>query len=94
MTIPCTECRKRKETLKKLKEAESDNKKLRRTLAHRANKITDLEETVSTLRRHIANGRKTEKRMKSRYDTLLNERNELVAKIKLLKKNVKKAMEE
>ena len=92
--IPCTECRKRKETEAALKALQSEHKKLQRKAAHRIHKIGDLEETVKKLRASVASLRKAERRMKERYEDVLDDRNELRRALNSIKKNVTAAMEE
>ena len=92
--IPCTECRKRKQTETELKALKSDDAKLERRMAHRLHKIGDLEDTIKKLRATVANLRKMERRIKDRYDDLLEDRDELRRSLSNIKKNVTKAMEE
>ena len=92
--IPCTECRKRKQTEAALKALQSDYRKLERRMAHRLNKIGDLEDTVKKLRATVATLRKMERRLKDRYEDLLADRDELRRSLSNIKKNVTQAMED
>ena len=92
--IPCTQCRKRKQTEAELKSLKSDYAKLERRMAHRLHKIGDLEETVKKLRATVASLRKMERRLKDRYEDLLEDRDELRRSLSNIKKNVTRAMED
>ncbi|QDP51215.1 MAG: hypothetical protein Unbinned1068contig1001_9 [Prokaryotic dsDNA virus sp.] len=92
--IPCTECRKRKETEAALKALQSNHKKLQKKAAHRIHKIGDLEDTVKRLRASVAALRKAERRMQEKYEDVLDDRNELRRALSNIKKNVTAAMEE
>tara|TARA_R110002012_G_scaffold321414_1_gene549108 strand:- start:3665 stop:3961 length:297 start_codon:yes stop_codon:yes gene_type:complete len=94
MTIPCAECRKRKETEKKLKDLESAHKKLERRMAHRLNKIADQEDDLKRLRATVRGMRDKEKRVTNRQSDLLEDRDTLRRALRNLKKSITKAMEE
>ena len=64
MKIPCTECRKRKQTEAELKALKSNHAKLEKRMAHRLHKIGDLQDTVKRLRATVSGMRKMERRMK------------------------------
>ena len=92
--IPCTECRKRKETEAELKELKSEHLKAERKLAHRSNKIAELKDLVKRLRASTSAHRKMERRLKERYADLLQDRDELRRALNSIKRNVTRAIEE
>tara|TARA_Y100000004_G_C8624599_1_gene290325 strand:- start:52 stop:255 length:204 start_codon:yes stop_codon:yes gene_type:complete len=63
-------------------------------MAHRLHKIGDLEETVKKLRATVSSLRKMERRLKDRYEDLLEDRDELRRSLSNIKKNVTRAMED
>ena len=92
--IPCTECRKRKQTEDELKELKSNYKKLERKTAHRLHKIGDLEDTIKRLRESVKALRKMERRFKERYEALHELYEDSKLRLRTLKLKIKKAMEE
>ena len=92
--IPCTECRKRKETEKELKTLKSEHAKVRRSMAHRLNKIGDLEDTVKRLRASVKSLRNSNQRIQTRHHDLLVDRDDLRKALIDLKKRITKAMED
>ena len=88
--IPCAKCRARKETELELHELKKSCGTLERKLTSRSNKIEDLEDTGTGLRRAVQEDRRTDKRLKQRYDELLVSRNNLREKVRTFKRAMAK----
>jgi chromosome segregation ATPase len=88
--IPCAKCRARKETELELFELRKRQRSLERKLTHRTDKIEDLEDTVTRLRKAVQEYRRTDKRLKLRYDELLVSRNNLREKVRAFKRAMEK----
>ena len=92
--IPCTQCRKRKETEQELKTLKSEHKKLQRKMAHRINTIGDLKDTIKKLRASIKEVRGQISRRDKRHNDLLVDRDALRKALRDLKKLINAAIEE
>ncbi len=92
--IPCTKCRKRKETELELHELKIDHRKLEKKLTYRTNKIQDLQDTISRLRATTSSQRKMVERLKLRYSELLTNRDEVTFNLKRLRRRVSEALKE
>jgi uncharacterized coiled-coil protein SlyX len=92
--IPCAKCRARKETELELFELKKRHRSLERKLTHRTDKISDLEDTISKQRKIVHECRRTSKRLRERYDQILDSRNDLREVLKKVKRSARKHLEE
>ncbi len=92
--LPCTECRKRKQTEAELKTLKSDYAKLEKRMAHRLHKIGDLQDTVRRLRESVKALRKMERRLKDRYEDLHEQNEQTRLELRTLKLNIRRALED
>lgn len=92
--LPCTECRKRKQTEAELKTLKSDYAKLEKRMAHRLHKIGDLQDTVRRLRDSVKALRKMERRLTDRYEDLHEQNEQTRLALRTLRLNIRRALED